>query len=235
MVKPRNPYDSGNLMILGVIHRDREGATLLAAWLERWAPEVVTLEFSSYGLRYRQTKGGMLKARVRDVASEMRSEGTCVNEGALEAVLAYLEEPFEFAVASAYTAARGFSLFLVDGDPFSRKRLADVEELVSRDNLKKLLSGPSPEDSTQQRALARLCLDHGLSVLPYTEEMGVRDREMTHRIATLMEAHKGARFLHVCGWQHLQDPFDLYSPFNPTKAFIYDEAPSMRSGERDSL
>jgi hypothetical protein len=224
MANSCTPYETGNLAILGVIHRDREGAPLLARWLEKWRPEAVTLEFSSYGLHYRQTEGRKVKERARYVALQMMSEGKHVNQAALDGVFAFLEEPFEFTVASAYATPRGLPLFLIDGDVYSRLKLGDAEELVSPDNLATLLSGPTPEGSELQKALARLSLSYGLGVIPYTEEMAVRDREIRDRIAALMEAHSGARFLHICGWQHLLDPFDLYSSLNPSKAFIYDEA-----------
>jgi hypothetical protein len=223
MVSPCSPYTSTNLAILGVIHRDGDGAPLLAKLLNAWQPEVITLEFSSYGLQFRQTRGEALKRRVERIADEMRSEGRTVEVAALEAVRAYLDPSYEFSVASDYAVDR-IPLFLIDGDRFSRPKLADVEELISRENLEKLLSGPLHDDCRRQKAMARLFFDRGLSILPYTEEMGVRDREMRDRIAELMTSHKGARLLHICGWQHLCDPLDLYRPLNPTKVFIYDKA-----------
>ena len=48
--------DSANLTILGVIHRDPDGALLLAGWLGT-EPAAVTLEFSDYGLKYREAEG----------------------------------------------------------------------------------------------------------------------------------------------------------------------------------
>jgi hypothetical protein len=224
MANPCRPYISSNLTILGVIHRDRNGAPLLARWLDVWRPEIVTLEFSSYGLRFRQINGGALKSRVLQVAGEMRSLGRTVDEGALTAVLDYMEPSFEYSVASAYAAGRNHRLFLVDEDCFSCSKLADMKELVSRENLEKLLSGPIHDTYENQKAQARLSFERGVNVCSYTEEMGVRDREMTARIGALMARHENARFLHICGWQHLRDPLNLYSSFNPTKVFIYDKA-----------
>jgi|WetSurMetagenome_2_1015567.scaffolds.fasta_scaffold16718_1 hypothetical protein len=224
MANPSRPYTSSNLTILGVIHRDRNGAPLLARWLETWRPEIVTLEFSSFGLRFRQINGEALKGRVRQVAAEMRFSGRSVDEGALTAVLDYMDPSFEYSVASAYAAGHDHRLFLVDEDCFSRSKLSDVEELVSRKNLEKLLSGPIHDGCAAQKARARLFFERGVSTFSYTEEMGARDREMTGKIEALMARHKNARFLHICGWQHLCDPLGLYSSFNPMKVFIYDKA-----------
>jgi hypothetical protein len=223
MANPCRPYESSNLTILGVIHRDRNGAPLLARLLDTWRPDIITLEFSSYGLHFRQINGEALKIKVRRIAGEIRSLGRSVNEGALTAVLDYMDPSFEYSVASAYAASRNHRLFLVDEDSFSRSKLSDVEELVSRENLESLLSGPIHDSSEEQKAQARLFFGRDVGVFSYTEEMGVRDREMARKIGALMARHRKARFLHVCGWQHLYDPLGLYSSFNPTKVFIYDQ------------
>jgi hypothetical protein len=224
MANPCSPYDSSKLAILGVIHRDQEGSLFLARWLDAWRPEVITLEFSSFGLHFRQNNGEALKTRVQGIADVMRSEGRRVDESALTSVLAYMDPSFEFSVASTFAERHSLPLFLVDDDRFSRRKLAVMEELVSRENLEKLLSGPVHYDYRHEKALARLFFEHGLNVLPYTTEMEVRDREMRDRIQALMACHSSARFLHICGWEHLRDPFNLYDLLNPTKVFIYDKA-----------
>jgi hypothetical protein len=224
MANPCSPYDSSKLAILGVIHRDKEGSPLLTRWLDAWRPEVITLEFSSFGLHFRQNNGKALKTRARAIADDMRAEGRQVDEGALSSVLAYMDPSFEFSVAAAFAERRNLPLFLVDDDRFSRRKLADMEELMSRENLEKLLSSPIHYDHRREKALARLFFEQGLDTLPYTAEMEVRDRGMRDRIQALMACHGGARFLHICGWEHLRDPLNLYDPLNPTKVFIYDKA-----------
>ncbi len=224
MAKAAHPYASSDLVILGVIHRDTGGGELLARCLDAWEPDVITLEFSSYGLEYRSGKGQTLKRKAERVADGMKSEGKYVNEMALDAVLAYLDPPCEFSIASAYVAARGLSLCLVDNDRFSRERLMHSEELVSESNLEKLLSGPVLDTCEREKAVARLYFDKGLRVFPYTEEMMTRDARIADRIAALMKDGGGKRFLHVCGWQHLCDPLDLYASLRATKVFIHDKA-----------
>jgi hypothetical protein len=76
----------------------------------------------------------------------------------------------------------------------------------------------------RQKAMARLFLETGIKTLPYTEEMRVRDRLMSQRIGHLVKRHAPSRVVHICGWQHLYDPFGLYTALCPKKAFIYDKA-----------
>ena len=73
-------------------------------------------------------------------------------------------------------------------------------------------------------AAARLFFEKGVSLFPYTGQMRARDSHMRDRIQELMESHENARFLHICGWQHLRDPRGLYAPLNPHKVFIHDKA-----------
>jgi hypothetical protein len=224
MARAYAPYHPGKFAILGVIHRDREAEPLLARWLDTWRPTVITVEFSRYGLHFRESRGEALKSRVLVAADGMRSRGMAVDQGALDALLAYLAPSFEFIVASSYAARHGYPLYLVDDDRFSRSRLADMEELVSRENLERLLCGPAHDDFRRQKAVARLFFEKGIRTFSYTEEMEVRDRGMRRRIDALVVRHEGAAILHICGWQHLCDPQGIFNSLNPTKVFIYDKA-----------
>ena len=72
--------------------------------------------------------------------------------------------------------------------------------------------------------MARLYFEKGITTKQYDREMYIRDRYMSAKIQELMERAPDKKFLHVCGWQHLNDPFGLYNPYNPTKVFSYDKA-----------
>jgi hypothetical protein len=157
------------------------------------------------------------------VADGMASRGLKVDRQSLDAVLRYLEPPLEFTVSSAHARLNRCPLYLIDDDRFSRPRLAAAQELVSAENLEKLLSGPPQNDCRHQRALADLCLNKGVSLYPYTKEMETRDRRMRDRLVLLMQRHPGARLVHICGWQHLRDPHGVYDVLDPKRAFVYDE------------
>jgi hypothetical protein len=217
-------YRDGRFFMLGLIHRDPEVTPLLSRWMEGLRPDVITLEFSQYGYRFRKSRGAELSEKVREAARAMDALCRPMDRQSLDDLLAYINLPAEFAAASGYCERRTIPLHLIDMDLYSQVRLSRIDELVSRENLDILLSGPQPQDAGRERALARLFFRKGVKLFTYTEEMGKRDRHMRDRIAELMAHPDTPRVLHVCGWQHLADPHGLYSSLGPKKVFIHDEA-----------
>ena len=216
-------YPDSRFMMLGLIHRDPEVRPLLSRWMEACRPDVITLEFSPYGYRFRKSKGAGLSRKVRETAGALSAEGCVIDEQALDDLLAYIEMPPEVLEASAYAAASAIPIHLIDMDLYSWVRLRHMNELVSRENLSALLCGPHPGSTTKERVLARLYFRQGVRLFSYTEQMGERDRHMRDRIGELMAHPCAPRLLHVCGWQHLADPHAIYAPFDPTKVFLHDE------------
>jgi hypothetical protein len=45
---------------------------------------------------------------------------------------------------------------------------------------------------------------------------------MGHRIGVLLQDHKGKQMAHITGWQHLKDPYNIFTPYHPVKVFPYD-------------
>lgn len=210
-------------IMLGVIHRDGEGPALLEDWLNRIGPDVITLELSHYGMRFRREKGEEYRKRILQTAARLEAEGVSADSEALSVLLSYVSIPYEFDVASGYATDHGVPFYLIDMDFFSYVKLASIEDLVSDENVRKTLSGPEGSNGNQEKTMARLYFEKGIKAVPYDREMYIRDRHMGAKIADLMKRHPDKRFLHVCGWQHLQDPSNLYSPFNPIKVFSYDK------------
>lgn len=212
-------------IMLGVIHRDEDGPALLKDWLARIKPDVVTIEFSHYGLRFRRELGEEYKRRVGEIVAQLNENGEKYNEEALASLFAYVNTPYEFDVVSAYAAEQGIPFSLIDMDFFSYVKLRDIEDLFSEENIEKVLTrtdeGPN---GNQEKAAARLYFEKGIKIVPYDREMYVRDRYMTAKINDLMKNHPNRRLLHVCGWQHLEDPSNLYGIFKPTKVFSHDKA-----------
>ncbi len=207
--------------MLGVIHRDHEGPGLLASWLESVEPEVISVEFSQYGLLFRQRYGQYYRAKIEESTAVLeRAEGECVKA----ALTDYFSLPYEYTVPEEYGSRRSVPVYLVDVDFFSYQKLKEVENLVSSANVSKLRAGDGNNGVAAERTLARLALQKNLAVASYDEEMYIRDRCMSDRISLLARYHKGKRFLHICGWRHLKDPCGLYENLKPVKAFIYDTA-----------
>jgi hypothetical protein len=217
--------DASRLFLLGVIHRDENGPALLKDWLARIKPDVVTIELSHYGLRFRRELGEEYKRRIEQVVSQLRGKGEPLNKDGLTSLLTYVNTPYEFDVVSEYAAEQGIPFSLIDMDFFSYVKLRAIEDLFSEENIEKVLTrteeGPN---GNQEKAAARLYFEKGIKIVPYDREMYVRDRYMTARINDLMKNNPNRRLLHVCGWQHLEDPSNLYGIFKPTKVFSHDKA-----------
>src|SRR5208337_2266895 len=141
--------------MLGVIHGDGASEVLLGDWLESAGPGVVTLEFSTYGLDFRRSKGRALRQRTCEVVEGLREEGLPIDGEALDALLSYIDLPREYTVASDYCRRHGNPLFLIDVDRFSARKLGRINALLARENLLRLLSGPGRHEGHRQKVLAR--------------------------------------------------------------------------------
>lgn len=211
--------------MLGTIHRDPEGPGSLARWLQRIDPDVITLEFSNYGLRFRQINGEQLRKRLCEAISHMGMEAEGPH-GSLDDLFSYINLPYEFTTVSDYARKTGSPFHLVDADLFSYLKLRGIDRIVARENVEALLQGQdSPRFGTScEKALAELFFRRGIRAYRYTGEMHIRDNFMKDRISLLMQHHGPGRYLHICGWQHLSDPHGTYTPLKPIRVFIYDRA-----------
>ena len=212
--------------MLGVIHRDKEGAPLLSRWLDYLKPDVITLEFSRYGMMFRKRHGAALCSRVDGLAAKMGLGAEPASRGAFETLHDYIELPYEYTETSQYAEGLGIPMHLVDLDLFSYINLRSMDELLDEKNVqvwfgeRKELAG----EVEKARALARLFFDKDIKTFSYTDEMLTRDRHVKEKLAVLMRHYLGKRVLHVCGWQHLSDPHNIYDSLNPVKVFVHDRS-----------
>ncbi len=213
----------GAFIMLGVIHRDESGPGLLDRWLGAVKPDVVTVEFSNYGMTFRKKWGPLYRQRIEEVCNRLKRDNAPCYDNAISMAFSYVEMPYEFESASRYGQEYDVPVILVDMDFFSYLRLREIEGLLSSENLEKLLSEGGGREAGYERVLARLFFENGVRTVAYTEEMRIRDRYMSSKIEAVSARYRGKRLLHICGWQHLQDPHDLYGPLNPIKVFIYDK------------
>jgi hypothetical protein len=213
---------ASRLVLLGVIHRDDEGAELLRDVLTRIQPDVITLEFSDYGLEFRKRMGDEYRKKIKDVLGKMGCEGEPCDGRILSSLTSFIDLPYEYVEASRYAGEHDASLYLIDMDSFSYLKLRKAGELFDENNIRQVLSGPAPS-AGNERAAARLFFETGVKLSSYDDEMYVRDKYMSQRLSILMKHHRNKRFLHICGWQHLEDPRGLYASLNPSKVFLHDK------------
>jgi hypothetical protein len=220
---PREFLRHDGFVMLGVIHRDVSGGELLDRWLTAVEPRVITVEFSNYGLTLRRELGPGYRRRIEEAYNQLKKNNVTCYDNALSMVISYVEMPYEFERTSRYGARHGVPVYPVDMDFFSYLRLREIDRLLSPDNLRRVLSEDVGRAEGYERAAARLYFEKGVNTGSYTDEMWARDRYMSNRIGVLKKRYKGRKFLHVCGWRHLDDPYNLYGPHDPVKVFIYDK------------
>jgi len=214
---------ANTLFMLGVIHRDKEGPSLLEYWLNRIQPDAITLELSHYGMRFRREVGDECRRRIETIVMSRKERGESSNMTALLSLLSYVNIPYEYEVTSVYGAEHCIPFYTIDIDFFSYVKLRNIEDLLNKENIEKTLSLTETSNGNQEMTAARLYFEKGISLSEYDREMYIRDRFMSSKIRDLMKYCNDKKFLHVCGWQHLQDPSNLYSSFNPIKVFSHDK------------
>ncbi|MCX7965162.1 MAG: hypothetical protein N2596_00855 [Syntrophorhabdaceae bacterium] len=211
-------------LIIGTIHRDESFFENLFNFIENLRPQVLTLELSYYGLSFREKKGDHYIKMLNDNLKKLGKDTENIKNEYIEDIKNYLNIPYEYRVASTYIKEYGGALYLVDMDIFSYFNLKDIDNLISEENLKNLLTLEQlPKNKMSEVILARLYFEKGIKTFQYTEEMRVRDEYMCHKIMLLMKSHQNESFLHICGWQHLPDPYKIYEKLKPEKVFIYDK------------
>lgn len=215
---------SGNTFVmLGVIHRDTEGPSLLKYWLNRIQPDSVTLELSHYGVRFRRKFSEKYTKRIDQIVMRCAERGKSYNEDSLSYLLSYINIPYEYEVTSTYGAEHSIPFYTIDMDFFSYMKLRNIEDLLSEENIEQMLLFAETPNRNQAITAARLFFEKGITITEYDREMYIRDRYMSSKIRDLMKYCNNKKFLHVCGWQHLQDPSGVYTPLHPIKVFSHDK------------
>jgi hypothetical protein len=207
------------LTLLGTIHRDPQGLMRLVQALKGLKPHVITLEFSTYGLRYRLKKKRSLNhCLLRGVHEMLGTDDPRL--GALKKLLrttgiggvrALLDLPFEYKGARFYSHRRAIPLYCVDISSYSRRLLGKIEELLSPENLKKVIAFETAslhETVTKEYKHAETLLLNGrqspwMHLIPVDEVWGKRERIMASRIRKIAARYAGHHIVHIGGWQHL--------------------------------
>lgn len=208
-----------SLTLIGTVHRDPGGMQILVEELKRLHPQVITLEFSPYGLRYRLKRRRVLSKKllkslhdirgtdrwgVREFKKLLRSTG-------IGGIRSLLDVPFEYKAVKFYSKLHGLPLYCLDSSSYSRQLLRYVDELISPDNLKRIISletAPLKETVAKEYQKAEKILLNGmqspwLSMMHTDEDWKKREHSMTDRIRKIAAHYTGCSIIHVGGWQHL--------------------------------
>lgn len=147
------------LLVLGVIHRDPQGADRLVQALDARPWGLISVEVSAFALRWRRGPGRQLLAALEAnlPAAAVRaglSQDQARRHPALAWLRAYLCPPYEWLVAREAAARRGAPCVALDFSLQSRRLLAEAPELVTMANLAQLLTAPAPATAALERRRA---------------------------------------------------------------------------------
>ncbi len=228
------------LTLVGTVHRDPRGLPRLVETLERLGPDILTLEFSIYGFRYRQKRKKLLRQRLLEGLREIQGTDS-LKAGELKVLLrsagsgglaALLELPFEYKGATFYSHRHHLPLLYLDVSSYSRQLLSHLDELLCPANLKKLIAferSPLQEAVEREYFLAKNLLVDGKGSLwrkfiPEQEGWKKRDRVMAERIKKVLAKYPTAQVVHIGGWQHLLAQqgtlFNLLEDLNPKRILL---------------
>jgi hypothetical protein len=221
-------YAISRLTLLGTIHRDPQGLKRLVEALRGLSPHVITLEFSTYGLRYRLKKKSYVNTYFLKGLHELRGiDRLSLSElkkllraTGIGGIRALLDLPFEYKGASFYSRNNGSPLYCVDLSSYSRQLLGNIGELLEPKNLKKVVAfetRPLQETATREYKRAEALLFDGkqspwLRPVAPNEVWKNRERIMASRIKKMAARHPSCHIVHISGWQHLAaGPETLFS------------------------
>ncbi|UCG14146.1 MAG: hypothetical protein JSU72_06685 [Deltaproteobacteria bacterium] len=213
------------LVLIGTVHRDPDGAARLLKLLDREHPVAVAVEVSPYALAYRQRKGRLLQRRfIRRVKRQSQKLGVLwPGWGQIHAIQLQLLMPFEYRSARKYCRDTGALLSCLDSSSWSKLWIqTQWEQLLSSQNVTTLFQQP-PENVYEEvrkgyQFAAHLLSDPGRELVPaylrsWTGDYQwmQREEELARSLRRLYDRLPEGRLVYVGGWQHL-----LSSPENGT-------------------
>lgn len=190
------------LIVVGTVHLDPDGFSLLVKALDKFAPDLVTVDVSNYAVEFRRSRSAAFLQRLETFR---RPDGKL--PPALEAVAAQLAVPFEARAAEAW----GGKFMLVGSDDDSRQRLFLLEnELMTNENLTFLADESSPCLQTQvQRQWEKARSEYLRPAAIEACDARIAD------ILRYLAADTDGVLLHVTGWQHLGPLAALLKDLSP--------------------
>lgn len=209
---------TASVLFVGTVHSDPEGLGKCLALFDRVNPELILVELSPYGCRYRQKNRRQLqKTLLRNIRKAARNYGISAARARkhpqIERIFNQISLPFEYRAAVKFSKQRNAEVALVDSSPFSHECIAGWDELISTSNLEILLSLPPDRPSmmeTYQLARRTLASSENQTALPPTikaagdmELWAQRERFMASEIKCKVAQFLPERAIYIGGWWHL--------------------------------
>lgn len=191
----------GELILVGTIHRDPKGYEALLKVLYHHRPEVITVEVSPYGLKFRRKRREFLE----------RQDFTL-------GLKAFLEIPYEYKASKAYGVEHGVPVIPIDLCRYSKRFLRDLKDLFSNS------IEADQSDFLQQYRIALLCWDDPTLARAFLKHLDPkRERALARRVfSTFMRFER--RLMHIGGWTHMlplpETVFGLLKPLEPKRILL---------------
>lgn len=250
----RTRLDDKELLLIGTVHRDPDGAAKLGKLLAQERPIALAVEVSPYGLFYRRRNYRPLLARlmkrVRRLAHDTKVSWR--DWGQIEAMRIQLQIPFEYRMAQRYCRDTGAGISCIDSSLWSKSWINEYwQQLLSSENLKGLLERSATnhaEEVGREYRIAALLLskpERSLSAAftrPWSTDHNWQKREM--ELAKMVEKTyarvQGGPLAYVGGWQHLLGPnaggtlYERLEHLQPRRVLLDDGARGSTQQAADS-
>jgi hypothetical protein len=225
-----------SLLMVGTVHRDPRGKAKLLCLLQREQPSAVSVEISPYARIFRHQKAEAFRAALREnLRSIHQEEGLAwrriLSHSAIQGIFLLLKEPYEWRAAKAYGEETRCRVQDIDLSEHSEEKLSHLSELVSRENLRTLLSFSFPgldEQVMNHYGRARFLFSHPPSVWLENRELRERESIMAEKIRGLVLQGAEGKIVHIGGWEHFLEfsgqpsLFNLLQDLHPRRVLLAD-------------
>ncbi|MGB9497337.1 MAG: hypothetical protein ACKVE3_05650 [Dissulfuribacterales bacterium] len=244
-----------DLVLVGTVHLDPEGRKSLYKTIERFSPGVLTIEISSFSVRYRLSNQDGWLHRLKDLTCRLPEERR--SHAGLKLLNLQLRLPFEWDTAYRYSKIHNIPCLSIDSGDLARKELPLWKNrLLSMENLIKITDGPDFDLDdhfkncySQAKILLKDPYDSAksLSCLSHLSDRSWIEREKTlenrirriHKNGLLNAGYSKIKtdHVHICGWMHLLTGYkwrtmaDLLSDLTPVRVLLN----RTKNGEPDHL
>ncbi len=192
------------LILIGTVHGDPEGYTRACKLLERFKPDLVTVEVSRFSLRDRQRQELRWQRLLYQALAALPA--AAANHLAIRRLITQVSLPFEVRAARDYSRRGSAPWRPLDlGAPSRRHLPCYGRELLSLENLQTLLdTEDEPLEDYINREYRRAQLScrqplwHPRTAAPETAR---RERLLARRLRRHLA--RFGRVAHLGGWEHL--------------------------------